>query len=145
MLRRSKRINDDYTCKKIEYLTNELKIFKNKTKQERIKILNQYYIFTYLNFYGLRHYIHNTTNGKENSFIIHIKALEEKGFIFLNEIREPDFGHFKLVKALKQNIVKTCKKIRKYIDSYNNDKKETYILLSCRIGFDLMKHIKSYL
>jgi hypothetical protein len=47
MLRRSKRINNDYTCKKIEYLTNELKIFKNKTKQERIKILNQYYIFNY--------------------------------------------------------------------------------------------------
>ena len=53
MLRRSKRINNDYTCKKIEYLTNELKIFKNKTKQERIKILNQYYIFSYLNFSSL--------------------------------------------------------------------------------------------
>jgi hypothetical protein len=145
MLRRSKRINDDYTCKEIEYLTNEVKIFKTKTTQERIKILNQYYIFTYLNFYGLRHYMHNTTNGKENSFIIHIKTLEEKGFIFLDQIRELDNGHFKLVKALKQNIVKTCKKIRKYIDTYNNDKKEAYILLSCRIGFDLMKHIKSYL
>jgi len=145
MLRRSKRINNDYTCKKIEYLTNELKIFKNKTQQERIKFLNQYYIFSYLNFYGLRHYIHNTTNGKENSFIIHIKTLEKKGFIFLDEIRQLDFVDFKLVKALKQNIVKTCKKIRNYIDRYNNDKKETYILLSCRIGFDLMKHIKSYL
>ena len=58
---------------------------------------------------------------------------------------EPDNQDIKSSEALKRIIVKTCNKISNYIDTYNIKKTEAFILLSSKIGIDIVKHITSYL
>ena len=63
----------------------------------------------------------------------------------MDELTQPDNQHIKSSKAFKRIIVKTCDKIKNYMDTYNNEKKEAFILLSSKIGIDIVKYVKSYL
>jgi hypothetical protein len=47
--------------------------------------------------------------------------------------------------TIKENIIKTNDKIKKYKDIHNNEKQNVFILLSAKIGKDLAYNIKSYL
>lgn len=150
MLRRSERISNNkkiisYT--KLTRLTDAFQnnIRKNGTKNNRIYILNLLYNTVYNEFYEIRYDIHKTTTKKEDFFIHLIKAFEKRGIVILDELTQPDNQVIKSSKALNRIILKTGCKIRKYIDKYNNEKKEAFILLSSKIGIDIVKNIKSYL
>ena len=150
MLRHSERISNNYKSmpyNKLKHLTdayqNNMK--KNGTKNNRIYILKLLYNTVYSEFYEIRYDIHNTTAKKEDFFIHFIKTLEKKGRVLLDELTQPDNQGITSSKALTQIILKTGNKIRKYIDTYNNEKKEAFILLSSFIGIDIVKNIQSYL
>lgn len=149
MLRRSDRISNYKTMPytKLKHLTDEFKnnMIKNGTKNNRIYILNLIYKTVYNEFYEIRYDIHKTTSKKEDFFIHLIKSFEKRERVLLDELAQPDNQGIKSSKALKRIILKTGSKIRNYIDTYNNEKKEALILLSSKIGIDIVKSIKSYL
>jgi hypothetical protein len=131
---------------KYEILTDEF--IKNKTKitkQKRINIINQIYNIVHNEFYEIRHHYHQRNSEKEEAFIHLLKSLQESGEVLLDELTEPDNQDIKSSKALKRIVVKTRNKINNYIDTYNNEKKEAFILLSSKIGIDIVKHVTSYL
>ena len=146
MLRRSERISDKYQSQSFYKIKDLTCMFQKKTtKKYRINILNKIYNIVHNEFYEIRHHVHKVTSKKEYPFILLIKAIKERGELLLDELTQPDNQGVKSSKALKQNIIKTIKKIRKYIDNYNNEKKEAFILLSSKIGIDIVKYVKSYL
>jgi hypothetical protein len=149
MLRRSERIlkKPQRAFDKLVHLTNSFqdKFDKNRTKNDRIYILSELYKTVYSDFYELRHDIHKSNVGKEEYFIKILNSLEKSGRVLLNELLEPDIQGRKSSNALKRNIIKTSKKIRKYIETCNTEQKEAFIRLSSKIGLDLVKNIKSYL
>jgi hypothetical protein len=147
MLRRSERIlNERSSMGTIEKLRHLIGVFenikKNGPKNHRIFILNLLYNTVYNEFYEMRHDIHKSNVEKEENFINLIKTFESREKVLLNELQlEVNVN----AKSLKKIIIKTGNKIRKYIDNYNSEKKEAFILLSSRIGSDLVRHIRSYL
>jgi hypothetical protein len=148
MLRRSERIsnNSEPSWGKLRNLTDVF--IKNKTeitKKERMNIINKIYNIVHNEFYEIRHYCHQRESKKEEAFIHLLKSFKESGEVLLDQLTEPDNEDIKSSKALKRIIVKTRNKINNYIDTYNNEKKETFILLSSKIGIDLVKHVKYYL
>jgi len=149
MLRRSERNLHHYQLTsfyKIKHLTdmfqNNMK--KNGTKDHRIYILNLLYNTVYSEFYDLRCDIHKKTNKKEEFFIHLLKTKKKRETVLLYELSQPD-NQCKSSKILERIIIKTSDKIRKYIDTYNNERKEAFILLSSKIGIDMVKNITSYL
>ena len=146
MLRRSERISNNYQSHSFYKIRDLTLSFKKKTtKKERINILNKIYNIVHNEFYEIRHHVHKVTSKKEEPFILLIKSIKERGEVVLDELTQPDNQHVKSSKAFKRIIVKTCDKIKNYMDTYNNEKKEAFILLSSKIGIDIVKYVKSYL
>ena len=148
MLRRSERITTKYQSSfaKLQNLTDVfIKNTKKITKQERVNILNQIYNILHNDFFEIRHHAHKVASKKEETFIRLLKSTKERGEVVLDQLTEPDNQDIKSSKALKRIVVKTRNKINNYIDTYNNEKKEAFILLSSKIGIDIVKHVTSYL
>ena len=150
MLRRSERISKNqpitpYT--KLRNLTDKFKtnITKNGSKNSRVYILNELYKIVYNDFYEIRHDMHKTTDKKEDFFVNLIKSFEKRGKIILDELTEEENMGLKSSNKLKRNIIKTSKKIRKYLDNVNSEKKNVFVLLSSKIGVDVITNINSYL
>jgi hypothetical protein len=150
MLRRSERIstNANYQssyAKLVDVTDAFKKIHKKITKQERVNILNQIYNILHNDFFEIRHHAHKVASKKEETFIRLLKSAKKMGEVILDELTEPDNQDIKSSKALKRIVVKTRNKINNYMDTYNNEKKQAFILLSSKIGIDIVKHVTSYL
>ena len=151
MLRRSERIsNNRPTISAFDKLNHFTSMFQsdnqiNRTKKQRVCNINLIYNLIYNEFYDIRYDIHKISPRKEEFFIRLIKTIKNKENVFLDELEESDIKDTKSAKSLKRNIIKTSKKIKKYIDTYNAEQKESFIRLSSKIGIDLVKNIKLFL
>lgn len=151
MLRRSERIEKKgisiSSFDKFKDLTHHYNndIQNSSTKKQRIHNLNLIYNIIYNEFYDIRYDINKISTKKEDSFIHLIKVIKNRERVLLDELEQPDIKDIKIAKTLKRNIIKTSKKITKYIDTYNAEKREVFIRLSSKIGIDLVKNIKSFL
>jgi hypothetical protein len=151
MLRRSERIsNNSLSISSIDKLKHFTALFqsdnqKNRTKKQRVRNINLMYNLIYNEFYDIRYDIHKLSPKKEEFFIKLIKTIKNRENVLLDELEQPDIKDIKLEKSLKRNIIKTGNKIKKYIEIYNAEQKEAFIRLSCKIGIDLVKNIKSFL
>jgi hypothetical protein len=151
MLRRSERIEKKGISissfdkfKDLTHLYNN-DIQNSSTNIQRIHNLNLIYNIIYNEFYDIRYDINKISTKKEDFFIHLIKVIKNKERVLLDELEQPDIKDIKTAKTLKRNIIKTSKKIRKYIETYHAEKKEAFIRLSSKIGIDLVKNIKSFL
>ena len=158
MLRRSERIsNNSLSISSIDKLKHFTALFqsdnqKNRTKKQRVRNINLMYNLIYNEFYDIRYDIHKLSPKKEEFFIKLIKTIKNRENVLLDELEQPedeleqpDIKYIKLENSLKRNIIKTGNKIKKYIEIYNAEQKEAFIRLSCKIGIDLVKNIKSFL
>lgn len=151
MLRRSERIsNNSVSISSFDKLKHFTSMFQsdnqiNRTKKQRVCNINLMYNLIYNEFYDIRYDIHKISPRKEELFIGLIKTIKNRENVFLDELEESDIKDTKSAKSLKRNIIKTSKKIRKYIDTYNSEQKEAFIRLSSKIGIDLVKNIKLFL
>jgi hypothetical protein len=149
MLRRSERItnknipNESYCKLRVMADTFIHNIQTNGSKKSRVYIINKLYSILYNEFYQIRDDIHNSHSKKEEFFISLIKIMAIRGNIILDELTKQD-KTFK-TETLKKNIVLTLKKIEDYLGNHTKEKKETFLLLSSKIGVDLIPKINSYL
>ena len=63
----------------------------------------------------------------------------------MDQLTEIENIDVRKLNALKQIIIKTINKIKKYKYTHNNEKKNVFILLSAKIGTDLANNVKSYI
>jgi hypothetical protein len=151
MLRRSERIsNNSVSISAFDKLKHFTGMFQsdnqiNRTKKQRVCNINKMYNLIYNEFYDIRYDIHKLSPKKEEFFIKLIKTIKNKENVFLDELEEFDIKDTKSAKSLKRNIIKTGNKIKKYIEIYNAEQKESFIRLSSKIGIDLVKNIKLFL
>jgi len=152
MLRRSERISNNYqittTSHRLCYLITdkyEKNINTNGSIIERIYIVKNLYMFVYNDFYKLRHEIHKDKILKEEYFLNFITTVEKRGKILMEQLTEIENIDVRKLNALKQIIIKTINKIKKYKYTHNNEKKNVFILLSAKIGTDLANNVKSYM
>jgi hypothetical protein len=150
MLRRSERISNKYqittSYHRLCNLTDKYKenINTNGSTIERIYIIKNMYMFVYNYFYQMRHEVHKEKILKEEYFLSFITIVEKRGKILLDQLTKIENIDVRKLNTIKENIIKTNDKIKKYMDIHNNEKKNVFILLSAKIGTDLAYNIKSY-
>lgn len=82
---------------------------------------------------------------KEDAFIMLIISLEKNSKVILKDIED----NIKLKgierKNLKKNVMRALEKVKKYLKSYQTEKKNAWCRVSCKVGSDLAVSISNYL